>query len=174
MQPIGGRTGLEQKTSPMKFLLCFLLLLTFFSCSKEDAVSPSGKQILGIWFQEDSLPEDNRISKLQYHFKEDNTLEILRLELDASSKQVLGYRYKSTARYSLHKDKLSFSDFTNYTHNDTLVSYSSLQDLKAVTSQQSGYTVTCKLEDKGQKLTFIYPPCKDTFSCIGSQTFTKE
>lgn len=93
MQHIGGRTGLEQKTSPMKFLLCFFLLLTCFSCSKEDAVSPSGNQILGIWSQEDSLPEDNRISKLQYHFKEDNTLEILRIELDASSKQVLEYRY---------------------------------------------------------------------------------
>ncbi|QMU29772.1 hypothetical protein [Adhaeribacter radiodurans] len=158
----------------MKFLLCFFLLLTFFSCSKEDAVSPSGKQILGIWFQEDSLPEDNRISKLQYHFKEDNTLEILRIELDANSRQVLGYRYRSTARFSLVKDQLSFSDFTNYIHNDSLGSYSSLQDLKAATPQLNGYIVTCKLEDKGRKLTFIYPPCKDTFNCIGAQTFSKE
>ena len=158
----------------MKSNILFFLIFTFIGCSKETTINPYDKKIIGVWFNEDTLHEYNRISKLQYNFKEDNTVEILRVEMDINSMKVLGYRYKSTGNYSLDSNQLSFSNLMNYTNDDTQGSYSAIEDLKLIKENNIDYTVTCKFEKNGKKLTLIYPPCGELANCIGSETFCKE
>lgn len=129
---------------------------------------------MGMWFNEVELPDFNRISKLQYSFKADNTIEVVRIELDSQSKKVLGYRYKSTGNFRIVGDQLFFSNWVSYVNDDTRGSYSALDDLQYVKEIPPNSTLTHRFEKQGQQLTFINPPCQDTFNCIGSQTFFKK
>jgi hypothetical protein len=156
-------------------LLSSFLLLIAISCSKDDRADLDVNDILGIWYQEDFLQEYGRISRLEYNFKDDLSLEVLRIELNPDTRDVLGYRFRTLGNYALLNSQISFFNLTSYTNNDTQGSYTELENLDLINdSVNSQYTVTCKIEDGGNKIVFIYPPCGPAANCIGSTTLIKE
>ncbi|HEX2935307.1 MAG TPA: hypothetical protein VHO72_08125 [Bacteroidales bacterium] len=155
----------------MKSILFWFLALTFFACSKETS---NEDKIVGKWFNSDTLRELNRISIAQYDFRADNSLEVLRIEHDLNTKEILGYRYRSTGNYKLEGQQLSFSLQKSYTNDDALRSYSSIEDLKLLDKPVENYMVTCKFGENYKTITFVYPPCGPAENCIGSMTYWRE
>jgi hypothetical protein len=157
------------------FFLTSFILLIVLSCSKDDRDDLNVNDILGIWYQEDFLQEYGRISRLEYNFKDDHTLEVLRIELNSDSRDLLGYRYRTLGNYALINNQISFFNLSSYSNNDSQGSYTELENLDLVDgSVDDQYTVTCKLEDGGKKIVFIYPPCGPAENCIGSTTLIKD
>jgi hypothetical protein len=153
----------------------FFLIMAFISCSKEDKITLNNENLKGVWFEENYLEEYNRISRLEYIFKKDNSLEILRKEIDKNSREILGYRYRTLGNYRLDGDQLSFNNLVSYSNDDTQGPYTEIENLQLVEeSEGSSYTITCKFEESGKKLIFIYPPCGELANCIGSETLIKE
>jgi hypothetical protein len=144
------------------------------SCSKDDRDNINYDDILGIWYQEEYLEEYDRISRLEYNFREDQTLEVLRIEIKSDSRNVLGYRFRTLGNYELFNNQISFFNLICYGNNDTKEAYTELENLELVdNSVNDHYTVTCKIEDSGKKIIFIYPPCGPTQNCIGSKTLLR-
>jgi hypothetical protein len=156
---------------------CFLstlLLLAFTRCSEDEKIPVNIGDVTGTWYEEDSLIEYNRISRLEYTFKADSSLEILRIELDLHTGQVLGYRYRTVGDYMLVGDKLSFINQVSYGNDDLKGSYSDINNLQLVVNENGiSYTIAIRFEDNGKKLVFIYPPCGELANCIGSKTLLK-
>ncbi len=153
-------------------LFCFIIIC--ISCSKEETLL-NRENLVGVWYEEDYPEEVSRISRLEYHFKEDHTIEILRIEIEQDSGEILGYRYRSYGNYKLENDQLSFYNLVSYCNDDTKGSYTEIENLKLVNENEGdSFTVTCKLEKNGQSLIFIYPPCGELANCIGSKTLIKE
>jgi len=156
-------------------IYAFILIFVFLSCSKENVITLNEENIKGVWFEEVYLEENNRISRLEYIFKEDNILEVLRIESEKDSRDVLGYRYRTLGNYKLESDQLSFYNLVNYSNDDTQGSYTEIENLQLVEeSERDSYTITCKFEDNGKKITFIYPPCGELANCIDYLILTKE
>lgn len=153
----------------------FILIFVFSSCSKEHVITLNEENIKGVWFEEVTLEENNRISRLEYTFKDDNILEVLRIEIGKDSRDVLGYRYRTSGNYKLEGNQLSFYNLVNYCNDDTQVSFTEIENLRLVREGEGdSYTVTCKFEDNGKKLTFIYSPCGELANCIDHLTLTKD
>lgn len=155
------------------FLTSFILL-TVLSCSKDDRNHLNVNDLQGIWYNEDYLQEYNRISRLEYNFKSDNTLEVLRLELSNDSGNILGYRFRTTGNYSLSDDQILFYNLSAYINDDTQGSCTEIADLKLIDQIIHDYTVTCKIEDNGSRIVFIFPPCGPAANCIGSISLLKQ
>jgi hypothetical protein len=160
---------------PVAFcFLTALLILAFTRCSEDEKIPVSIGDVTGTWYEEDSLVEYNRISRLEYNFKADSSLEIRRIELDINTREVLGYRYRTLGDYMLVGDKLSFLNQVSYCNDDTKGSYTDINNLQSVPDENGiSYTITCKFEDNDTKLVFIYPPCGALANCIGSKTLLK-
>ena len=130
--------------------------------------------VTGTWYEQDTLVEYNEISRLEYTFKADSSLEILRIELDIHTGIVLGYRYRTVGDYMLVGDKLSFINQVSYENDDTKGMFTDINSLQPVPDENGiSYTITCKFEDNDTKLVFIYPPCGALANCIGSKTLLK-
>jgi hypothetical protein len=142
----------------MKTITLLLILVVFVGCSKKIRDNSYDKIIIGVWINDYTDDEYSRISRIQYSFKEDNTLEILRIEMDVNTRKILGYRYKSNRNYWLDGNQLSFSNIVNYTNDGTQGVYSAIEDLKLVSENSPYSAVTCKFEDNNSKLTFINKP----------------
>jgi len=157
---------------------CFLSALLVFAltrCSKDEKIPVNIGDVTGIWYEEDSLVDYNRISRLEYNFKADSSLEIQRIELDINTREVLGYRYRTIGDYMLVGDKLSFLNQVSYGNDDTKGPYTEIENLKLIPDENGiSYTITCRFGDNGNKLVFIYPPCGELANCIGSKTLTKK
>lgn len=170
---------LKTKKTIMKrtvFPFCaFILISVFLSCSKEHVITLNEENIKGVWFEEVTLEENNRISRVEYTFKDDNILEVLRIEIGKDSRDVLGYRYRTSGNYKLEGNQLSFYNLVDYCNDDTQGSYTEIENLRLVREGEGdSYTVTCKFEDNGKKLTFIYSPCGELANCIDHLTLTKD
>jgi hypothetical protein len=156
------------------YLNCFLLL-AILSCSKKDKINLNNDKIIGVWYEEQIQEEDNRISRLEYHFKEDGVLEVLRIEIEKNSRIVLGYRYRRIGNYKLESDQLTFYNLLSYSNDDTKGPYTEIEKLEILTESEGiSYTITYKFEENDKKLIFIYPPCDPAANCIGSTTLIKE
>src|SRR3989337_1723173 len=104
-----------------------IIILALIAGCKDDNLSEA--DIKGVWVDEEFLEDYNRISKLEYNFKTDNTVEILRTELNMDSRAVLGYRHRAIGNYIVSGNKLSFSNLVTYNNDDTIAQYSPLEDL---------------------------------------------
>ena len=156
------------------FFACFFIF-DFIGCSKEDSIIQNEKHLTGIWHEEEYLSEYNRISKLQYNFRENDSLEVLRMEIEIDSRKILGYRYRTLGKYKITDDHITFYNLVSYSNDDTQGSYTEIENLQLVNgSDGDSYIVTYKIEEYGNKLFLIYPPCGPAENCIGTKILIKE
>ncbi len=74
---------------PIASCFCtYLLIMALINCSKEDKITLNEENLKGFWSEEDYLEEYNRISRLEFNFKEDYSLKIQRKEFDIQSGEV--------------------------------------------------------------------------------------
>ena len=146
-----------------------IIILALIAGCKDDNLSEA--DIKGVWVDEEFLEDYNRISKLEYNFKTDNTVEILRTELNMDSRAVLGYRHRAIGNYIVSGNKLSFSNLVTYNNDDTIAQYSPLEDLLKE-SEDNAYEVTFTIGSN--KLTLTYPPCGPLANCIGTMTLVRQ
>jgi hypothetical protein len=160
---------------PVAFcFLTALFILAFTRCSEDEKIPVTIGDVTGTWYEEASLVEYNRISRLEYNFKADSSLEIRRIELDINNREVLGYRYRALGDYMLVGDKLSILNQVSYGNDDTKAPYTQIGNLQLIPDENGiSYTISCKFGDNGKKLVFIYPPCGELANCIGSKTLLK-
>jgi hypothetical protein len=151
--------------------LC-ILIFSLQSCTKENISEFSG-ELAGVWYKENYSDENNQISRLEYNFKQDGNFEVLRIELENETREILGYRYRSTGNYTTKGNQLTFYDLMVYSHNDLEGPFSNLKDLMPGVSGRP-YTVTYSIEKNGSELLFIYPPCGELEDCLTSTTLLKE
>jgi len=110
---------------------------------------------------------------VQYDFRADSSFEIVRVEKNVNTGEVLGYRYRRIGKYGVADDKLTFSQFATYDNVDSIAPYSSIEDLRLVEGDSIEYHVTCTFEEQDNKLIFTYPPCGPFTMCITSDTLTR-
>ena len=156
------------KLSAICLFTCFFF--AFAGCDNDIALNTMNVE--GIWREEMYDEEFDRISRLEYTFKEAGVLQILRIEVDKDSGEFLGYRHKATGNYLLSGNKLSFYNVTRYSNDDSKTTYSELEDLIKASEGES-FDVTFEIQDDGKRLTFFYTPCDDSGMCLGTQTFIK-
>jgi hypothetical protein len=154
---------------PTVVSICALLFLGITGCADHDFTENGVK---GVWTEETVFESDNRISKLEYHFKGDGSIEILRIEIDMDSHDVLGYRYRMEGNYQTIGDKISFYNLIIHSNDDTRADYSSIDDLVKV-SEGTTFEHTFKITGKGKVLTFIFPPCGPFENCILTKTLKR-
>jgi hypothetical protein len=155
------------------FLCTCFLIIAFLSCSKKETIN--NEKLVGVWFEEEYLEDSTEISRLEYNFMDCNIVEILRIELENNSRNVLGYRWRTLANYKLVGDQLSFYNMISYSNDDTKEPYAKFENLQLLSgSEGSSYSVTCNFGDNDKKIIFIYPPCGELANCIGSETFIKK
>jgi hypothetical protein len=163
----------QQKKTYMRYLAhCFSILVLFGLIACSDDGHSIEKDIKGVWAQETYMEDVNHISRGEYHFKDDGQLEVLRIELDIDSREVLGYRSRILGNYGINGNKLSFYNLVMYSNDDTTGPFTELENLTKV-AEGGAYDVTCQIEERGKKLTFIYPPCGPLENCIGTITLMK-
>ena len=163
----------ELKQNKMKYLascISVISCLVMTSCSEDDHLT--GYEIKGVWAMETHLDADNRISRLVYDFKDDGLLEVLRIEVDNDSREVLGYRSRTIGNYATDENKLSFYNLTMYSTDDTKEPFTDLENL-IKESEGGAYDVTYRIEEKGKTLIFTYPPCGPFAICIPTTTLVK-
>ena len=154
--------------------LVFYSILVFTGCSKEKN-SLNTENLIGIWYHEDILEEDNRISRLQYNFMEEGAFEMMRIEYEKSSGGILGYGFRSVGTYQLSDDQLTFY-FQKYYVNDDPKDYTELENLRLVYAGEEDLTTWLyRFEDEGEKLILTSPgPCPPNAICVGSITLMRE
>jgi hypothetical protein len=153
--------------------ICLLFTCFFFGfigCHTDSTVNPP--DIKGTWREEIYVEGFNTISQLEYDFKEEGVVQILRIEIDKDSKEILGYRHKTTGSYKQSGNKLSFYNLTIYNNDDSKGFYSELQGL-IKESEGGSYHITVEVGENGNKLTFIYPSCGELANCIRTQTLIR-
>jgi hypothetical protein len=161
------------KTISLFFCAC-MLSTVFTGCAEEKNFLYEEDDLQGIWYEEQYYEDEHRISRLQYHFMENNVLEVLRIEIDANLHSILGYRFRTTGNYKLEGDQLTFYNLSSYMNNDTETDYAALENLQPVDENETSYTVTIELSEIIRRLILIYPPCGPAENCIGSTTLKKD
>ena len=154
---------------------CLIILALVVGCS-DDYFSET--DVHGIWANENvvaaaGIPSDeDRIFRLQYNFKTDNTLEILKMVLDIESRAVVGYIDRVIANYAVSENKILSSNVEYFSMRaDTGLAYTQLSDLVKV--QGSGDVAREFTIQDGSILTIIAPPCPPNASCIGDIVLIK-
>ena len=133
------------------------------------------EDLRGVWVIETPLPEHGWTGRQEYRFSEGDILEVLTITLDIDTRDVLGYRYRSLRRYHLEGDQLTLRTLSTFINDDTQRDYTDLESLELWKEDEGAEsTVTCRVEDDGRKLVFVYPPCGPLGNCIGSRSFTRE
>ena len=148
----------------------YVIIVTYIAGCKDENLSEAN--IKGVWAEEEILEDYDRISRLEYNFKTDDTVEILRIELEMHSRSVLGYGYRTIGNYAVSADKLSLSNLVSYNNDDTIAEYSPLEDL-VKESEGEAYELTFTIQDNN-KLTLTYSPCGPLANCIDTKTLIRQ
>ena len=149
--------------------LYFVILALFAGCNDDEI---SERDIAGVWSKEDVFEDKNRVSKLEYHFKAGNTIELLRTELTLDTREVLGYRHRAVGNYSVSGNKIFLSNLTAYHNDDAVVEYSAIEDLVR-TPETPDIEFTFALRGN-RELTLTYPPCGPFENCISTIVLERE
>lgn len=154
------------------FTVLFVLIISF-GCSKDLELNLTQKKLVGTWYKEKASARPNELTRVQYDIREDSSFEILRIEKDVNTGEVLGYKFRRKGVYEVDGDNLTFSHFATYDNVDSIAPYSSIEDLRLVEGDSIEYHVTCTFEEQDNKLIFTYPPCGPLANCITSDTLTR-
>ena len=152
---------------PLRYYILSLTLI-LVGCQDKEI-----KTLVGIWVHEANYIDDQRISRLQYNFKLDNTLEILRIELNDASREVLGYRSRTYGDYNFYGNRLLLFNLTSYSNDDTKNEYSPLDQL-LLTNENYSYEVIVKFDENERQLTLVYPPCGPNSNCLQEKSLLRE
>jgi hypothetical protein len=137
-------------------LLTILLVLAFSTC-KKDATTASGT-IIGKW-------ANTYLQQItQYEFKIDSTFEMEVFTKDSVNKNITGYRYKSTGKYTLKNSVLTLYDISNFSNPNS--AFGLITALVPVTGAQTS-TYTIKIDVQKNQLLFYFT-CPLNASCIAS------
>lgn len=151
------------------FLLCVLLT----NCSKDELIKINEETLMGVWYEEFSIEEENQISRLEYFFNDANKYEVLRKRIDITTGVVLGYRHRQLGDYKIENDQLTFYNLETYSNDDIQGSYADINSLKLISQSENSYSVTIEFRDSEKTLIFIYPPCPPNANCIGQKTLKR-
>ncbi len=157
------------------YITILIFLGTMISCQKEELLEEIEQiHLKGVWYEEEYLEDYNIISRLEYHFKEDSVLEVYRMEINAETGKLIGYRFKALGKYSLEGHELSFTYLKTYV-NDALylVPHAHRNEYVGEDIPQT-HSVTIEISKDGNTLVFYYPPCLPNANCISSKTFKKQ
>ena len=135
--------------------LIVILITAFSACKKDSTLYVS---IIGQWSK--SANGDLQ----QYEFRRDLTYQMTAFATDPATSKVLGYRYKSTGKYRLKGEELTFYNITHYS-NPNSFSYGPETDL--VKTNGSETETYYKAEVSTGKLSLFFS-CGPTESCIPS------
>jgi hypothetical protein len=157
------------------YIIMMFFLSTIISCQKEELLEEIEQiHLQGVWYEEEYLEDYNVISRLEYHFKEDSILEVYRMELNAGTGKLIGYRFKAQGKYYLVGHELSFTYLKTYV-NDAfyLVPHANKNEYVGKDIPQT-HSVTIEISKDGNTLVFYYPPCLPDANCISSKTLKKQ
>jgi len=138
-----------------KLSFTVVLISIFISCTKETDVYPT--KIVGIWSNSMEI---------------DNNFTIERAILNDTSKEILGYRYKATGKYSLKDDILTINKLQIFEHNDSNGLYTDINNFEL--SNESESIVNIKFNDAFDQLHFHYPPCGPLENCVMHEMFERK
>jgi hypothetical protein len=143
-------------------LLTAVLAFTFSAC-KKDAGGPLN--ITGKW----AIQQFQGIQ--QYEFKNGNQFQYDIIATDSVTKKIIGYRFRSTGKYSIKNDSLIMFDQVNYSNSKN--SYGPVTELTPVDGPK---TVAYGLSLNGQKNKLsLYFTCPFNASCVASpMVFNKQ
>ncbi len=144
-------------------LLTVVLLLTFDACKKD--TKTTSIDITGKW----ALTQFQGIQ--QYEFKSDQTVEFNVIATDSVTKQVIGYRYKSTGSYTIKNDSLMMFNLKSYTNSKS--TYGPATELVPTNGLKTdSYKVALNSQKNKLSLYFTCPPNAD---CVPSpMVFNKQ
>ncbi len=151
-------------------ILATSFLFLFLACEEEGDIS---SHLLGVWIKDFPIENTNQVSRLEYQFKSDNTVEIANKVIDASSHQLLGYRYISEGSYTVVEEQLTLLNLQQYNNDDTKGYYDDADALIPANIEEES-VVNISFNRKKDKLTFEYTSCPPNAICLGSQTFYRE
>ena len=144
-------------------LSCFLLI--FISCTDNDDENSFSNSIIGVWARTEPMEDPSMNQTLQYTFYGDHTVEIVRMAVDASTSEILGFRYKGIGTYEIDGDTLHVSLSEIYKHDDSSELYSSEAELE-LSDDTSDESLAISFSESGDILIFDYPPCPMNANCI--------
>jgi hypothetical protein len=152
----------------MKLLLLFGLAILATGCSKEEPMLLNQDNLIGVWYTDSYRKESKQLVRYESHFKNDNTVESIEVELDPYSREVLGYISSSSGSYKL--DDLNVITFFNLVEfeKDSGKRFSDeFEGLFLVEDNEyDSYAIICELSSDGQILTTRFKGgCGDLENC---------
>ncbi len=158
------------------FFISAITILLLSSCNKESKIIIDKKsEIEGIWYTEGYLEEFNEISRLEYNFKKQGGLDILRVELDFNSREILGYRYRTLGKYRLEENHLILYSLRSFGNDDTIAHYTNLHNLQFVpNSDMHTYNYRYEIIDGENKLIIYFTSGRTSKSSLGKIILTKQ
>ena len=135
----------------------------------------SARRLQGTWFIEspiETVDETSLTFRHEISFRDNGTYENVSVVLEASSGQLLGYRYAAQGRYGLRGNQLTLTWLSRASHDDTMGRYSLREKLIPIAVQENPLTLS--IEIVGDVMTWKYPPCGPNENCIASQQFTRK
>jgi hypothetical protein len=133
--------------------LIVILITAFSACKKDSALNIS---IIGKWSK---LANGNL---QQYEFRRDSTYQSTLFATNPVTSKVLGYRYKSTGKYRLKGEELTFYNITHYSNPN---SYGPETDLVKTNGPETETYYKAEVSNGKLSLFFI---CGPAASCIPS------
>ncbi len=156
---------MKKLPAPIQTLSLFaaVLLLAVSACKKDS--NKMAIDITGKW----TLTQFQGIQ--QYEFKSDQTVEFNIIATDSVTKQVIGYRYKSTGSYTIKNDSLIMFNLKSYTNSKS--TYGPATELVPTNGlKTSSYKVSLNNQKNRLSLYFTCPPNAD---CVPSpMVFNKQ
>jgi hypothetical protein len=163
------------KTIKLYFLFAAVVLIGVSSCKKDK----KDTGIIGIWVNEAVYSAPNLVARQTYQFNDDSTVVFTRTLINSDTKAVLGYNYKSTAKFSFDGTTLKQYGISVLGVDQSKIKpgdpyYTPLQDLIPYLTISSVSSNEVAFNADKTKFNFVYPPCPPNASCIGLQLYTKQ
>ena len=154
-------------------LLLLLILISVGACKKSDSFSNT--DFNGKWVRETAWDE-GLTYQMEYHFKADNTFQLLGVYVDAN-KRIVGYSYQQTGDYSIKKDSLITTNVVGIGAPDSLsakgypLPYTAKRE--NLKSPSTFSREAARIAFSGNTLTLSPPACPLWADCFGPLTFTR-
>jgi hypothetical protein len=137
------------------------------------------KSLEGVWFNEHTTSYEGPLltSRLEYHFRSDNRVEVFRKIFNQPAGQLVGYQVSCYGNYSLEGDSLKLFNLQSYQHdfsNGFAKGYYSPLDQLQFAGPQADLHWKVSFDSTETRVTFHFPPCVDTGDCVDYQVFEKE
>ncbi|MES2275376.1 MAG: hypothetical protein V4592_05100 [Bacteroidota bacterium] len=164
------------KPHVLYYLLAAVMLMGFYSCKKGKS-EKIDTSLVGVWVNE-SAYSGNLIIRQTFQFSDDGTVGFTRVLVNKDTRAVLGYNYKSTAKFTFDGNTLKQYDMSVLSIDQTKIKpgdpyYTPLADLIPYLNITSVSTSTVSFNADKTVFNFIYV-CPLNADCIGLVLYTKQ